>query len=367
MHSFPLHRNLVYQSWNYFQFADTSRRTQISIIRSLPRPPHSFSLAPPILPLSENRPHLPTIHRPPRPINARGRKTNHLLRRFYSWKAVTPDRFPPSTAHPIPISEMVHKLLATASSTASHILISPSTICQSIFLLAAIAILSLQILLPGDARSIVMDYGARRDGRQKQQRSSSRLRLLLVRIVGLATSYGQVPHAWFWHFYLVSTGLSVFWAWQFLTRGSVMGVLVETQQEQQGPSAELGRVFLAWAMMAAQGSRRLLECFWVTRPGRTPMWFMHWVLGLLFYTVMSVAVWVEGSGESFIIYSSPSLNCLPLSSSSFLSASTVAFRCVWPSACWLWKWPAERSKVPDEGRSSKQNRGLLARGLITNR
>ncbi|KAG6162736.1 hypothetical protein E4U11_002463 [Claviceps purpurea] len=203
---------------------------------------------------------------------------------------------------------MIHKLLATASPTASHILTSPSTLCQSIFLLAAIAILSLQILLPGDARSIVMDYGARRDGRQNQQRSRSRLKLLLVRIVGLATSYGQVPHAWFWHFYLVSTGLSVFWAWQYLTRGSVMGVLVERQQqqqEQQSPSTELGRVFLAWAMMAAQGSRRLLECFWVTRPGRTPMWFMHWVLGLLFYTVMSVAVWVEGSGDIIKSWHSP--------------------------------------------------------------
>jgi 3-oxo-5-alpha-steroid 4-dehydrogenase 3 len=53
-------------------------------------------------------------------------------------------------------------------------------------------------------------------------------------------------------------------------------------------------------MMAAQGGRRLYECFRVMKPGKTPMWFVHWGLGLAFYAVMSVSVWVEGSGEFFL-------------------------------------------------------------------
>ncbi|KAG5914972.1 hypothetical protein E4U42_000218 [Claviceps africana] len=63
------------------------------------------------------------------------------------------------------------------------------------------------------------------------------------------------------------------------------------------PSAELGRVLVAWAMMAAQGGRRLFESLFVMRTGRTPMLAAHWVLALVFYAVVSVAVWVEGSGD----------------------------------------------------------------------
>ncbi|KAG5980468.1 hypothetical protein E4U55_003994 [Claviceps digitariae] len=201
-------------------------------------------------------------------------------------------------------------IAAAASST------TPSTLCQTFFLLAALALLSLHVILPSDARSIFLEYGARRhgnaapDGNAKKHRGSSLGAFLLTRLAGLAKQYGQVPHSWFWHFYLLSTGLSVFWAWQFLGHGSVMAFLVEWQhqhqhqhqqragQEEGGrPSTELGRVYLAWGMMAAQGLRRLLECWWVSRPGKTPMLALHWVLALVYYTTMSVAVWVEGSGD----------------------------------------------------------------------
>ncbi|KAG6007098.1 hypothetical protein E4U21_006360 [Claviceps maximensis] len=171
------------------------------------------------------------------------------------------------------------------------------------------------MILPQDARSTFFDYGARRlgnadDGKDKDKDGKKRSRgwgtMLLTRAVELVRSHGQVPHAWFWHFYMLSTGLSVFWAWQYLGRGSVMGFLAEWQRKQQQrageaqarrPSTELGRVYLAWGMMAAQGSRRLFESLFVTRPGNTPMLAAHWVLALAYYTAMSVAVWVEGSGD----------------------------------------------------------------------
>lgn len=77
-----------------------------------------------------------------------------------------------------------------------------------------------------------------------------------------------------------------------------MSFIAERQVSLSGePSVELDRVFLAWLMMAAQGGRRLFECFWVVKPGRTPMWWVHWALGLGFYGLMGISVWVEGSGE----------------------------------------------------------------------
>ncbi|KAG5930423.1 hypothetical protein E4U53_002238 [Claviceps sorghi] len=164
---------------------------------------------------------------------------------------------------------------------------SPSGICQAFFLGATAAFLSLTVL-PRDARSAFLDYGARRQGRAEGPGGG------LARLLGVVSV--QVPHAWFWHFYLLSTGLSAFWAWQFLAGGSVMGVLAGWQGRGRR-SAELGRVVLAWAMMAAQGGRRLFECLFVTRPGRTPMLAVHWVLALAFYAAVSVAVWVEGSGD----------------------------------------------------------------------
>lgn len=57
------------------------------------------------------------------------------------------------------------------------------------------------------------------------------------------------------------------------------------------------QVTLAWAMMSLQGSRRLYECLAFLKPSSSRMWFGHWLLGILFYTGMSVAVWVESIRE----------------------------------------------------------------------
>ncbi|KAG6011948.1 hypothetical protein E4U43_008022 [Claviceps pusilla] len=202
--------------------------------------------------------------------------------------------------------------------------LGPSNLCQGFFLGAAGALLVANGVVDGQARGILFDYGARREGgeekrkkeeeeeeEEEEKKSSGSGGTLWKRVLGMVRSYGQVPHAWFWHFYLLSAGLSVFWAWQYLGKGSVMGALAEWQQQRRrqirrprpststsaSTSTELGRVYLAWGMMAAQGSRRLFECFFVSRPGKTPMLAVHWALALAYYTAMSVAVWVEGSGD----------------------------------------------------------------------
>lgn len=168
---------------------------------------------------------------------------------------------------------------------------APSALCRTAFLVAAASVLSLS-LLPRHVRGLLMDYGPRRRGadpRSSPARSA----------VDAVASCGQVPHSWFWHFYLGSVGLSALWAWQYASRGRVMALVAEAQARRSSgqPSVELGRVCLAWLMMAAQGSRRLLECLVVIKPGKTPMWIVHWAVGLAFYAAMSVSVWIEGSGK----------------------------------------------------------------------
>ncbi|KFG86174.1 putative 3-oxo-5-alpha-steroid 4-dehydrogenase [Metarhizium anisopliae] len=176
----------------------------------------------------------------------------------------------------------------------------PATYCQTFFLLAAASVLSLQ-LLPNEARSTLTDYGARRPRGSSAPTSSK-----LASMLGKLTAMGQLPHSYFWHFYLLSTCLSAFWAWQYLTHGSVVSFIAERQVSLSGePSVELDRVLLAWLMMAAQGGRRLFECFWVVKPGRTPMWWVHWALGLGFYGLMGISVWVEGSGAILESWQAP--------------------------------------------------------------
>lgn len=208
----------------------------------------------------------------------------------------------------------------------------PSQWCQAYFLGTAGALVLLQAL-PRSLRSILSDYGARSTGKDgdnkddgdggqgKKDRASqpsSALQGLLTAVV----SVGQVPHAWFWHFYLLSVACSAFWAWQFLGKGAVMGWLAERQRagssavearkaaaammreggEADAIKAELGRVFAAWIMMALQGSRRLYETLFVMRTGASRMWFVHWALGLAFYAVMSLSIWIEGSGTFASIF-----------------------------------------------------------------
>ncbi|KAI7715285.1 hypothetical protein KC322_g2980, partial [Hortaea werneckii] len=78
----------------------------------------------------------------------------------------------------------------------------------------------------------------------------------------------KVPHSWFTSFYAVSIAWSLFWAVQFAS----------------------------WGMVFVQGCRRFWECLALPQsPSKSQMWIGHWILGIGFYTGLSVAVWVEGA------------------------------------------------------------------------
>lgn len=104
----------------------------------------------------------------------------------------------------------------------------------------------------------------------------------------------QVPHRWFFHFYAVSITLSLFWSVQFLIQGKLMTSLCSSVTSGKSMSKE--QVILTWVLMTVQGGRRLSESIYLGKPSSSKMLFVHWVLGILFYCAMSVAVWIEGAG-----------------------------------------------------------------------
>lgn len=86
----------------------------------------------------------------------------------------------------------------------------------------------------------------------------------------------QVPHNYFTHFYITSVACSLFWAWWL--------------RVWEGNS----QLQLVWFLMLLQGVRRMLESYAYTSSSKSSMWFAHWILGLLFYLTINIAIWIEG-------------------------------------------------------------------------
>jgi 3-oxo-5-alpha-steroid 4-dehydrogenase 3 len=63
----------------------------------------------------------------------------------------------------------------------------------------------------------------------------------------------------------------------------------------------LNQVVLAWSFMALQGTRRLYESITLAKPSKAKMWVGLWVIGVAYYIVMGIAVWVEGLGERYLL------------------------------------------------------------------
>lgn len=107
----------------------------------------------------------------------------------------------------------------------------------------------------------------------------------------------EVPHSWFLHFYILSFGLSIFWGYQYITRGSVMDFIVKSQVHNGGKGVDLGRTCVAWVLLLCQGARRLYESLAVQKKGKSAMNSIHWAVALVYYGCMSVSIWIEGSSK----------------------------------------------------------------------
>ncbi|ETI27690.1 hypothetical protein G647_00139 [Cladophialophora carrionii CBS 160.54] len=95
-----------------------------------------------------------------------------------------------------------------------------------------------------------------------------------------------VPHSWFTHFYVLSlvcslTTLSTFCYYEYYHQATI----------KQNP--DLVTAAFCAHLMLLQGLRRLLECVYVTQNGTSRMWVGHYTIGMAFYIVTNVAIWIE--------------------------------------------------------------------------
>ena len=207
---------------------------------------------------------------------------------------------------------------------------SPARWCQAFYVLSAAGVL-VTAAAPREARALLADYGARKaagvviagegghrgsggkngngNGKEmEKEREKERGKDWLVKLVARATSWGQVPHSWFSAFYGLSVACSVFWLVQYLADGNVIRWIAFRQAgAADEPSTTLVQVAVAWVMLFLQAVRRIYEHLAIVGPSKSTMWFVHWLLGLGFYLVLSLAVWVEGSSTSQLSPSQRSL------------------------------------------------------------
>jgi len=112
-----------------------------------------------------------------------------------------------------------------------------------------------------------------------------------------AMSRARVPHCWFLHFYVVSTLSSLFWLWQYVSGTALLLRIVTASGSPRQTGMSLKRVHLLWFMMAVQGVRRLYESIAFSKPSSSKMWVAHYLIGIMFYLITNVAIWVEGCRE----------------------------------------------------------------------
>jgi len=143
-------------------------------------------------------------------------------------------------------------------------------------------------------RANIMNYGPRNTTSSKNASVAHKQqpKTLLARLFYFVASL-QVPHSWFTHYYIVSVASSLFWAFQLYTRGSAYQLLAFYSKERN-VSMTCNQVFLAWLFMAFQGTRRLYESFTFTKSTGSKMWAGLWVIGIAYYVVMGMSVWIEG-------------------------------------------------------------------------
>ncbi|KAK1751674.1 hypothetical protein QBC47DRAFT_390718 [Echria macrotheca] len=215
--------------------------------------------------------------------------------------------------------------------------IPPAQLSQAYFILAASAVFLIASATPTEARKLLADYGARKDGTQAPKDGSEenrRRQSRFISLVATVTSWGQVPHSWFVAFYGLSLACSAFWLGQFLGRGSVLGYLASQQVRTggSGSSSTLLQVAVVWVMMVLQAGRRIYEHAAVIRPSKSTIWFVHWLLGLSFYLFVSVATWVEGSraildADDAPLFTPSSLFKISLATPIFCYAWINQYRC----------------------------------------
>ena len=114
----------------------------------------------------------------------------------------------------------------------------------------------------------------------------------IIQILDLGASI-RVPHAYFLHFYTLSTACSLIWLHQVTTRGYLFTLIANHTPYQPDPMTP-PQVFFCWFLLLIQSTRRLLECLTLQKSSKSQMWIGHYVIGLAFYVAVNISIWIEG-------------------------------------------------------------------------
>lgn len=161
---------------------------------------------------------------------------------------------------------------------------------RAFYMLAASAILIVR-LIP-DLSCRFLDYGARNDSAKKATTRNTALpRWAQVQfhpfLDWLATI--TVPHSWFTQFYISSTVCSAYW---LIHLPNILPDFPHKLNQAIVSSREC-RTLLCMLLLQIQGLRRLYECLVVAKPSQSRMWIGHFCIGIAFYLVTNVAIWIE--------------------------------------------------------------------------
>ncbi len=218
-------------------------------------------------------------------------------------------------------------------------LVSPAQACQALLALLGAGIVA-ATLLPAGTQKHLLDYGARdasgaaaastgsntaaghssAAGAQPASSPPHPEASALEKAVASVVARTQVPHNWFVSFYVFHLLCTAFWVeewWRWSRDAAVsvsasastsaspnnlFGLLVMSQQNADlratpspAPSMALVHVLVGMGLMALHTGRRLYEYIYVFQPSKSKMNISHLALGLVFYAILSVAVWIEGS------------------------------------------------------------------------
>ena len=102
-----------------------------------------------------------------------------------------------------------------------------------------------------------------------------------------------VPKSYFWHFYLLSTTLSIFWGIQFMSCANGSQLCVS-----ECLGLVNGKALICWMLMFIHGCRRLYETVFVQNASSARMWIGHYLVGGAFYFMMSIAVFAEDLNQT---------------------------------------------------------------------
>lgn len=171
---------------------------------------------------------------------------------------------------------------------------------RSFYIFASYAIIIVRFI--PDLRFRFLDYGARSSKSSKPQKKDDSVFPTWVRdqvdpLLDTAADI-TVPHNWFSHFYVVSTVCTAFWM-SVLVREGQVGLFGRRTWYRNIWQL---RTAICMVLLQVQGLRRLFESLVVAKSSKSRMWIGHYLIGLAFYLVTNVAIWLE-----------PGTSCLLLS------------------------------------------------------